>query len=91
MSNGMFASIVVMMCMVGAMAQKSRAESIGDEYVEWKAKKHEQIGRELTKRGMEMAGMGRDERVDAFVRDRENATYSFAPSKYDSIPNRSES
>lgn len=88
MSNGMFASIIIAICMVGAMAQKSRAESIGDEYVEWKAKKHEEIGRELSKRGMEMAGMGRDARVDAFVRDRENANYAYAPGKYDSIPNR---
>jgi hypothetical protein len=37
---------------------------------------------------MEMAGMGRDARVDAFVRDRENANYAYAPGKYDSIPNR---
>lgn len=88
MSNGMFASIIIAMCMVGAMAQKSRAESIGDEYVEWKARRHAEIGKELNKRGMEMAGMGRDERVESFVRDRENANYAYAPGKYDSIPNR---
>lgn len=88
MSNRLFASLIIALCAVGALAQKSRAESIGDEYVEWKAKKHAEIGRELSRRGNEMAGMGREERVDAFIRERENASYQYAPSKYDSIPTR---
>lgn len=88
MPNGLFASLVVALCLVGAAAQRSRAQSIGEEYVEWKAKRHAAIGEELGRRGQVMAGMGRDERVDAFLKERENANYQYSPGKYDPIPNR---
>lgn len=55
--------------------------------MEWKVKKYEEIGRELSKRGMEMVGMGRDVWVDVFVRDRENVNYVYVFGKYDLILN----
>lgn len=86
MPNSTFAALVVMMCMVGALAQRTRAESMGDKYVEWKAQSNSAIGEEMRRRTSTVAGSTPQERVDVFLRNRENVAYEYVPNKYDSPP-----
>ncbi|KAM5351795.1 hypothetical protein ACJ41O_004518 [Fusarium nematophilum] len=83
MSNGLFATLVVVMCMIGAFAQMSRAEQSGAEYMEMKNQSNVAIGQQVARRTTVAAGRSKDERVDMFLRDRENLAYAFVPAKYD--------
>ncbi|KAM3544260.1 hypothetical protein ARSEF1564_002882 [Beauveria bassiana] len=83
MSNGLFATLVVAMCFVGAMAQKNRALAIGEQYVEFVEDRNADIGRAMQRSTSASAGRSREERIDSFVRDRENVAYRYRPSKYD--------
>jgi hypothetical protein len=83
MPNGVFAMLVVMMCMVGAMAQKTRAENSGSQYVDIVSQKNAHLGSEMRKSTAAMAGHSKDQRIETFVRDRENVTWDFAPKRYD--------
>ena len=86
MPNGVFAAIVVMLCMVGALAQKSRADSAGTYYVETRAQQDKQIGGDVMKSTAAMAGHSKDARIETFMRDRENVAYDYTPKKYDDSP-----
>ncbi|POR36950.1 Uncharacterized protein TPAR_02848 [Tolypocladium paradoxum] len=86
MSNGMFAALVVAMCTVGAMAQANRAETAGAQAVEFSHQRNAAIGQEMRRNTMVSAGRSKDERVDSFLRDRENVAYDFAPGRYDEPP-----
>ncbi|KAL6870476.1 hypothetical protein J3F83DRAFT_736469 [Trichoderma novae-zelandiae] len=81
MSHGAFASIVVLMCLVGAIAQTNRAEATGAQYVGWAADHSADIGGRLRSNGSAVAGLSKDERVDYFLRERENVNFQFVPSK----------
>nr|P0DO34.1 RecName: Full=NADH-dependent flavin oxidoreductase iliE; AltName: Full=Epimerase iliE; AltName: Full=Ilicicolin H biosynthesis cluster protein E [Neonectria sp. DH2] len=83
MSNGVFATLVVMMCMIGAFAQMSRAEQSGTEYLETRDQSNLAIGQQISRTTLVSAGRSKDERVDSFLRERENVAYEFTPSKYD--------
>ncbi|KAK5995552.1 NADH-dependent flavin oxidoreductase iliE [Cladobotryum mycophilum] len=83
MSHGMFASMVVVLCMIGWMAQLNRAESSGDQYVAWLSEQNATIGSQLMKDTLESAGRTRDQRVDNFLKDRENTLYQYEPTKYE--------
>ncbi|KAL7820794.1 hypothetical protein V8C26DRAFT_393353 [Trichoderma gracile] len=83
MSHGAFASIVVLMCLVGAMAQTNRAEASGAQYVGWADQHSADIGGRLRRNGSAVAGLSKDERVDYFLRERENVNFGFAPSKHE--------
>lgn len=83
MSNGLFATVVVMMCMIGAFAQMSRAEASGTEYVDTKMRTDIAIGQQMARRDYSAAGRSQDERVNVFLRDRENLNFQFEPSKFD--------
>lgn len=85
MSNGLFATVVVMMCMIGAFAQMSRAEASGAEYLEAKNQTDLAIGQQMARRGYSAAGRSKDERVNVFLRDRENLNFQFQPSKYEDV------
>jgi hypothetical protein len=88
MSDSTFASLVVLLCLIGALAQKSRAQTIGAEFMEMKSQQHANIGHQLGQRGKVTASMGRDERISAFVLERENSNYQLVPGKHDSISPR---
>ena len=75
MSNPMFASIVVIMCMIGALSQRTRAEVEGDRYVAMKDAGDAVIGEHMRKRHLEKMGRSRDERVDIFLKEREAANF----------------
>lgn len=83
MSNGLFAALVVAMCLVGAMAQKNRAMAVGDQYVEYVGDQNADIGRAVARTAGAAAGRSREERIDSFVRDRENVAYRYRPGRYD--------
>lgn len=83
MSHGTFASILVLLCLVGAMAQTNRADSSGAQYVGWAADHSAEIGGRLRRNGNAVAGLSKDERVDYFLRERENVNYNFVPIKYE--------
>ncbi|OAA82192.1 Heat shock protein DnaJ [Akanthomyces lecanii RCEF 1005] len=83
MSNGLFATLVVAMCFVGAMAQKNRAMAVGEQYVEFVEDRNADIGRAMQRTTSAAAGRSREERIDSFVRDRENVAYRYRPGRYD--------
>lgn len=83
MSNGLFATLVVVMCMIGAFAQMSRADQYGADLVEMKNQSNLAIGQQVARRNTIAAGRSKDERVDMFLKDRENLNYAFQPGKYD--------
>ncbi|KID88366.1 Heat shock protein DnaJ [Metarhizium guizhouense ARSEF 977] len=83
MSNGTFAALVVCMCMIGALAQMNRAEAAGEQYVDFVQQKDWAIGQKMRENTMASAGRTKDERVDTFLRDRENLSFDFQPAKYD--------
>ncbi|KAH7155161.1 hypothetical protein B0J13DRAFT_219506 [Dactylonectria estremocensis] len=90
MSNGVFATLVVMLCMIGAFAQMSRAEQSGADYVETRNQSNLAIGRQMARSTYVASGQSKDERVDNFLRDRDNLSYEFTPSKYDALQPESE-
>ncbi|KAM6536976.1 J domain-containing protein 1 [Fusarium falciforme] len=83
MSNGLFATLVVVMCMIGAFAQMSRVEQSGADYMQMTNQSNLAIGQQVARKTSVAQGRSKDERVDMFLRDRENLAYAFVPSKYD--------
>lgn len=83
MSNGMFAALVVAMCMVGAMAQKNRAMAVGEQYVEFTQGRNADIGQQVRTAAGASMGRSREERIEAFVRDRENTSFRYRPNRYE--------
>ncbi|KAH6606054.1 hsp40 co-chaperone jid1 [Trichoderma cornu-damae] len=83
MSHRAFASVLVLMCLVGAMAQTNRADTSGAQYVGWAADQSAEIGGRLRRNGSTVAGLSKDERVDYFLRERENVNYHFVPAKHE--------
>jgi hypothetical protein len=84
MSNGTFAALVVCLCMIGAFAQMSRADQYGADLLEMKQQSDLVIGQQVARRNTVAAGRSKDERVDMFLKDRENLNYAYQPGKYDS-------
>ena len=84
MPNGIFAMLIAMTCIIGAMVQGSRAESAGARYVETKAQKNQEVGEHVRRSTQASAGMSKDERVGRFLRDRENIMFQFSPGRYES-------
>ncbi|QPG93655.1 hypothetical protein C2857_001438 [Epichloe festucae Fl1] len=86
MSNGMFATLVVCMCMIGALAQMNRAEAVGEQYVDLVQQKDWAIGQKMRESTVAASGRSKDERVDSFLRERENLSFEFQPAKFDGAP-----
>ncbi|PHH79362.1 hypothetical protein CDD82_2421 [Ophiocordyceps australis] len=79
MSNGTFAAVVVMMCMIGALAQANRAERSGISMIHATNASNDAIGKEMLRKTISSVGLTKDQRVDSFLRDRENVAYSYKP------------
>jgi curved DNA-binding protein CbpA len=84
MPNSVFAALVAMLCTIGALAQGRRAEVAGAHYVDVATQRHQDVSEEVRRSTSASAGMSQDERVERFLRDRENVIYSFSPGQYDS-------
>lgn len=85
MSHGAFATIVVMFCLVGAIAQTNRAENSSTVYAGWVADQNNNVGRRLQRNEVVVARLNKDERVNHFLRERENVNYQFVPDKFETI------
>ncbi|PHH59156.1 hypothetical protein CDD81_3687 [Ophiocordyceps australis] len=86
MSNGTFAAVVVMMCMIGALAQANLAERSGVSMMQATNISNQKIGQEILRRTTSSAGLTKSQRVDGFLRERENAAYSYRPENYHDRP-----
>lgn len=84
MSNGVFATLVALTVLVGALAQSQRAGRAGQSYMEHTEALNAAVGDQVRRSAVAAAGMRKDERVDRFLRDRENVAYHFNPAVYES-------
>ncbi|KAI9901176.1 hypothetical protein N3K66_002993 [Trichothecium roseum] len=84
MSNGVFAVLVALTVLVGALAQSQRAGRAGQSYMEHTEAVNAAVGDQVRRSAVAAAGMRKDERVDRFLRDRENVAYHFNPAVYES-------
>jgi hypothetical protein len=84
MSNPAFAALVVFCVVAGGIGQATRAENHSTYIIDKRQEKHAHISEAIAKRGMASAGMSSSQRVEVFLRDRENTIYQFTPDRYDS-------
>ncbi|KAI0890988.1 hypothetical protein F4806DRAFT_484239 [Annulohypoxylon nitens] len=71
MSNGLFASILCMFVVVGSLGQARRATSSSTNLVEMRDEHHEAISHAMRQRQHDQAPLGRQERIERFLRQRE--------------------
>ncbi|KFH48297.1 J domain-containing protein-like protein [Hapsidospora chrysogenum ATCC 11550] len=83
MPNGVFAMLMAMTCIIGAMLQEQRAEASGAHFLEAKNQHDRAVGEIVRRSTEETAGLSKDERVGRFLRDRENVAFQFLPGKYE--------
>lgn len=83
MPNSVFATLVALMCAVGALAQGRRAETAGAHFVDVTAQRHQNVSEEVMRSASASGGMTREERVERFLRDRENVAYQYQPGRFD--------
>ncbi|OLN90047.1 J domain-containing protein 1 [Colletotrichum chlorophyti] len=83
MSNASFAALVLAALAVGTVAQTTRMDN-NSAYIMDKRHAYEaNISEALRRQNAATAGKGREERIERFLRDRENINFEFQPSKFD--------
>jgi len=85
MSHMAFAALIFLFVAIGGATQAARAESHTAHVIEKRQKQHATITEHLTRRGIETAGMSNPERLERFLRERENSAFKFAPSRFSSV------
>ncbi|KAL0936901.1 DnaJ domain-containing protein [Colletotrichum truncatum] len=83
MSNASFAALVLAAIAVGTVAQTTRMESNSTILAEKRQTHEVNISSALRRQSTAVAGKGREERIERFLRERENLNYEFAPAKFD--------
>lgn len=83
MSNGMFAAAVITAAFIGCVLHLNRGRELGQEYVQYSAQRNADIGNTIRQSAMASAGRSRDDRIEGFLRERENTVYNYAPRKYE--------
>jgi curved DNA-binding protein CbpA len=83
MSNGAFVALVVATVSVLAVMQTAQADSRHRDLARRLRKEQEKLGASLSNSKEELQGLGRDERIERFLRHRENMAYGFGSVKYD--------
>jgi len=83
MPNGVFAMLMAMTCIIGAMLQEQRVEATGAHFLEMTAQHDRAVGDIVRRSAEETAGLSKDERVGRFLRDRENVAFQFVPARYE--------
>ncbi|KAK1709729.1 hypothetical protein CaCOL14_012392 [Colletotrichum acutatum] len=86
MSNASFAALVLAALAVGTVAQTTRMDNSTATFLEKKNAHEANISEALRRQGQAVAGKGREERIERFVRERENINFGFMPSKLDVRP-----
>lgn len=86
MSNTSFVALVLATIAVGSVMQATRAMESASHVMEQRDAHEQSLGAAVRRRGHSTTGMGRHDRIDQFIRERENQRYEFAPDKYDHKP-----
>lgn len=86
MSNTYFVALVLATIAVGSAMQASRAMESASHIMEQREAHEQALGAVVRRRERVATGMGRHDRIDQFVRDRDNLRYEFSPDKYDQKP-----
>ncbi|EFQ35655.1 DnaJ domain-containing protein [Colletotrichum graminicola] len=86
MSNASFAALVIAALAVGTVAQTTRMENSSAHILEKKDAHEAHIAEALRRQGEATAGKGREERIERFLRERENINFGFMPAKLDVRP-----
>ncbi|KAK1976250.1 DnaJ domain-containing protein [Colletotrichum cereale] len=86
MSNASFAALVIAALAVGTIAQTTRMENSSAYMLEKKDAHEAHISEALRRQGEATAGKGREERIERFLRERENINFGFMPAKLDMRP-----
>jgi DnaJ-class molecular chaperone len=71
-SNELFVVVLCAFVVVGSMGQARRARRSSSNVLELRDKEHEAISLKLRQREMEATNLGRHERIDSFLRQRES-------------------
>lgn len=83
MSHGSFVALLAFALSIGIVGQANRAEAMAHSRARLAADRQSHVAEGLDRRAAGAAGMGKEERVEWFVRDRENAAFGFAPQRWD--------
>ncbi|KAF9871243.1 hsp40 co-chaperone [Colletotrichum karsti] len=83
MSNASFAALVLAALAVGTVAQTTRMDNNSAIIIEKRQLHEANISDALRRQSAAVAGKGREERIERFLRERENLNYDFAPAKLD--------
>ncbi|TEA14512.1 J domain-containing protein 1 [Colletotrichum sidae] len=83
MSNASFAALVLAALAVGTVVQTTRMDNNSAIIVEQRQIQEANISEALRRQGAAVAGKGREERIERFLRERENLNYDFTPAKLD--------
>lgn len=83
MSNGLFALAVVSACFIGCIVHINRGQALGEEYVQYSAQRNADIGNTMRRSTLASAGRSRDDRIEGFLRERENTAFNYSPKRYD--------
>lgn len=86
MSNMTFAALVLAALAVGTVAQTSRVDNNSAYILEKKYAHEASVSDALRQQVAATAGKGREERIERFLRERDNINFGFMPSKFDSRP-----
>ncbi|ROT38396.1 hypothetical protein SODALDRAFT_332969 [Sodiomyces alkalinus F11] len=86
MSNAHFVALVLAAIAVGSALQASRARESATAVLGRREAIESEIGYTLARQKAERSGQGREERIERFLRDRENWAFGFAPRRYDEEP-----
>lgn len=78
-SNGAFVSLVAILAALGGVANATRANNYGIDFVKQKDALHDQVSKDLVKRRRESStSSDRDERIQTFLRQRDALGYDIA-------------
>ena len=83
MSHGSFLALLAFAISIGIVGQANRAEAMANQRLKLMNNRQEQLMEGVDRRAAATAPMGKEERVEWFVRERENAAFEFTPQKWD--------
>lgn len=83
MSHGTFLALLAMAAGAAIFGQMNRAEAMANSRVKLMDLRQNEMIMGLDRRASATAGMGKAERVEWFIRDRENAEFGYAPQAWE--------
>ncbi|SPN99164.1 uncharacterized protein DNG_02199 [Cephalotrichum gorgonifer] len=83
MSHGAFAAMLAFAISLGVAVQASHAEIMSENRSKQLAARHGQLAGMMEGRAASSAGMGRQERVELFMREREDSLAAYVPGRWE--------